>query len=274
MQHLLSAWPEMASKLKVDTIMLFLDYDGTLTPIVERPQDAKLSLQRRKTLQDLAQTEGIKMALVSGRALRDLKKQLGIQGIIYVGNHGIEFEDDKSYFIYPGALPWKSLLKKLADRLTQILKPFPSVFVENKNFTLSVHYRQLSFEKVDQAKAIFLETIHSNPHFSPFAVTDGKKVWEVRPPTKWDKGRMILWFLARFAAHIPAYVFPIYIGDDQTDEDAFKALRGRGIGVKVSENGNELSEANYYLRSTEEVFDFLKRLKALKKEKRKSSVNC
>ncbi len=275
MKHLLSAWDEITSKARQHKLILFMDYDGTLTPIVERPEDAKLSLQRKKILQGLAQMEGIKIVVISGRALDDLKKMVDIPGIVYAGNHGIEFEDGKSYFVYPGVLPWKKLLEKLADRLTQTLKPFHGIFVENKSFTLSIHYRQLSSEKVSQAKAIFLKTLRSKVYFSAFVITNGKKVWEVRPPTKWNKGRMILWFLARFNVHIPEDIFPIYIGDDQTDEDAFRVLKKIGINVKISQGMDEVSEANYYLRSTEEVFDFLKCLKVANKgEKRKANAYC
>jgi len=270
MQHLLSVWNELLATIKECPVMLFLDYDGTLTPIVRHPSFAKLSLTGKKLLRSLVRTEGIKTVIVSGRSLADMKDRMDIPGLIYVGNHGLEFEGPQIRYVHPMARASKKLLRQLAKKLAQSLKFFPKVFVENKALTLSVHYRQLSPSKVKKAKKVFLKTLRPYLRYAQIVFTRGKKVWEVRPPTRWNKGRIVLWLLARMVAHTATKFVPIYIGDDRTDEDAFKAIRRRGIGIKVTQKGNEVSHAGYYLRSTGEVFDFLRRLKMLKKREKKS----
>ena len=261
-------WPKLESRMKKRGVMLFLDYDGKLTPIVRHPSLARLSPPRRKFLEMLTQVDDIKTAIISGRSLAELKQLIRVKGILYVCNHGLEFEDPQLHFIHPKAQTAQALLKQVAQKLTQALEDFPEVWVEDKTLTLSIHYR-----KLNESKAIFVRKIFSNilqPYLriSKLALTEGKKVWEVRPPTPWNKGRMVLWLLARFQAHLPKKVFPIYAGDDRTDEDAFRALKGKGITLKVAEHRSESTEASYYVRSPSEVFLFLMKLKALKEKER------
>ncbi len=123
-----------------------------------------------------------------------------------------------------------------------------------------------------KARKIFFKVLNPYLRYAQVHFKRGKKVWEVRPPTQWNKGRIVLWLLAGFMTRASAKVVPVYIGDDQTDEDAFKAIGRKGIGIKVTPNEKAVSYASYYLRSPSEVFYFLKRLKYLK-EKGKSHVN-
>lgn len=269
MQHLLSAWNEVEPVFRERALMLFLDFDGTLTPIVRQPRLAKLSRVKRKFLQELAAQKEIKTAIVSGRSLADLKKRVGVSGFLYAGNHGLEVEGPSLHFAHPEALTARKLMQKLTVRLKAAFKLFPAVFVENKVFTLSVHYRELASGKLSPARAVFFKVLAPYLNASKVVMTEGKKVWEIRPSHRWNKGTLVLWLLARVIETSSKKVLPIYVGDDRTDEDAFKALRRKGMGVKVIEAKEDgPTEALYSLRSSAEVFDFLGRLKALKNSKR------
>lgn len=265
-ERLLSAWPEIEPRLRKCTVLLFLDYDGTLTPIVDDPLAARLSLKTKKLLRDLSFAEGIKTAIVSGRSLADLKARVGVPGLLYAGNHGLEFEGPSVRFVHPEAASAKNLIRKITIHLKKVFKPFPGILVENKIFTLSVHYRKLAPEKVDPLKALFLKTLGPDFDSSKVVLKEGKKVWEIRPAIRWNKGTLVLWLLARLLARSPGKVLPIYVGDDQTDEDAFRVIQRKGLGVKVMEGKRETTEALYYVRSPKEVFDFLKRLMEVKRK--------
>lgn len=264
MQHLLTSWKEIEPQLRGHTLLLFLDYDGTLTPIVKHPRLARLSSKGKKILRQLVLTRDVKTAIVSGRPLTELKDLIDLPGLIYVGNHGLELEGPKLRFTHPGALQAKPLIKKLRDQLKRSFKSFPGIFVEDKTLTLSIHYRQLSPEKVKPARETLSKVLGPHLLSSALVLTEGKKVWEIRPSVRWNKGTMALWLYGRVLAHSTEKVLPIYVGDDRTDEDAFQALKDQGIGVKVLEAESELGETAYSVRSPEEVFDFLERLIAIK----------
>lgn len=263
-EHLFKAWDGIAAVFKDRYVMLFLDYDGTLTPIAERPEMAKLTVPVRSILRELARQEGIKIALISGRALGDLEKRVRIPGLIYAGNHGLELHSPKIRHVHPAAVEFKQILGKIAGRLKKIYGDLPGIIVENKIFTLGIHYRNLAPGKVDFAKSLLLKEIGPYLGKSRVVLKEGKKVWEVRPAVEWDKGKTVLWLFARVLANSRRRVLPVYVGDDLTDEDAFRALKHRGLGIKVTEDSREMTEARYYLNSPDEVLEFLKRLKRIK----------
>ncbi|MBI1977926.1 MAG: trehalose-phosphatase [Candidatus Omnitrophica bacterium] len=269
MKYLWDAWPAFQLLVSRRDPVVFLDYDGTLTPIVRHPSLAKLSASRRETLRAFAQTKGLRTAIVSGRSLAEVKSLVGVPGVIYAGNHGLEFEGPRTRFVHPKAATIQKQLKGLARKLGQALEPFSGIFVEDKGLTLSVHYRELSETQTKRAKKLFRHVLKPYSGSSQVVVTQGKKVWEVRPSTDWNKGTLILWLLARAIAASSKSKLPIYIGDDRTDEDAFKALKDKGIGIKVTNRPDHSSGAAYFLRSPSEVYLFLKRLRALRTKREK-----
>jgi trehalose-phosphatase len=246
-------------------VVLFLDYDGTLTPIVSHPRFAKLSASKRKVLRELVRCPNLRVAIVSGRSLREIKRQVRIKGLIYAGNHGLEYEGLRLRFVHPEARAARRWLKPLAARLRKVLKPFRRAFVEDKGLTLSVHYRNLPPKRVAAAKALFLEAAGPCLESRRAVTTAGKKVWEVRPGVRWNKGTLVLRLLSRLSARFSRSLLPVYLGDDQTDEDAFKVLRRRGIGVRITARKGKATQARYYLRSPREVFDFLARVGKIKR---------
>ena len=267
MKSLFEHWPAVEPLLKERVVMLFLDYDGTLTPIVDDPARARLSAAGKKALHEISKTGGIITSVVSGRALADVKKLAGVPGLIYAGNHGLELEGPAIRFTHPQAVSAKNLMAKLRVRLKQALRSFTGILVEDKTFTLSVHYRRLAKAKVERARDIFLKTVRPYVRSEKVTLTSGKKVWEVRPVAHWNKGTTVLWLYGRVLAQSEEErILPVYVGDDRTDEDAFRSLKPMGMSVKVRGEGPAESDADYYLESPREVLQFLKRLQALKSQ--------
>ncbi len=260
MEHLLAVWQDVIPKFKeARRILLLMDYDGTLTPIVERPELAVLSEETRDLLRRLAQQRGIKVGIVSGRALADLKSKVSIDGIIYAGNHGLEMEGPGVSFINPLAEEMKPVIRIMHHVLSKTLGSIKGVFVENKGLTLSVHYRMVEDDKAKEVASTFGRVVEIAEASGQVKVTSGKKVYEVRPAIDWDKGRAIKLLMKKYGkGGRESGLLPIYLGDDRTDEDGFATIEKyqNGISVYVGEERQD-SAARYFLKSTEEVAKFL-----------------
>lgn len=261
MEHLLTRWNQIEHELQKKPVMLCLDYDGTLVPIRNTPSEAKLSPRVRKIIQELASQKDFKVVIVSGRSLPEIKKIVGLRELVYVANHGLELEGPQICFTHPNILKTKKVFATVKSELLSKLESFPGLWIEDKALTMSIHYRQLKRAKMKEAETIFLKTLKPYRDSGQLAVTNGKKVWEVRPPERWNKGSAVLWLFARALARHETSIFLIYIGDDQTDEDAFNAVKHKGIGIKVTKSPKKATAADYYLRSPTEVYNFLKQLR-------------
>ena len=261
MEHLLAAWPQVLLRLRsAKQIMLLSDFDGTLTPIVEKPEMAYISESTRYLLQSLAIQRRIKLGVISGRALTDLKKRVNVTGIIYAGNHGFEIEGPGWSFVNPLADEIRPFFRLLSHLLVRALSPTKGVFVENKGITLSVHYRQIARDKTLSMQRAFNRVVNDVRNEGKFKVTLGKKVLELRPDVDWDKGKAISLLLQKFAdGRRDGDLVPIYLGDDLTDEDGFEAIDDHENGISIY-IGNNLrrTNASYYLKSPDEVIEFLK----------------
>jgi trehalose-phosphatase len=216
-------------------------------------------------LRGLSKIPHCKVAIISGRALKDIKNKIGLEGMIYAGNHGLEIDGPKIKFKTPVSSGYMTILKKIKAILKKKLSKIKGVIVEDKGLTLSVHYRLVDTKDVWLVKTIFHETLAHYIVSSKIKIRPGKKVLEIRPSLEWDKGKIVLWLLARlkFSLGKEPYV-PIYIGDDITDEDAFRALKNTGLTVFVGDPGN--SHAKYYLKNTQEVAEFLEQILKIKKD--------
>ena len=263
MKHLFSDQAELRRRLLDKFIFLFLDYDGTLARIADRPEQACLPSRAKELLKELRDCARCKIAIISGRGLEDIKGRIGLEGIIYAGNHGLEIEGPKIKFKSPVSSSYMSLLRKIKDDLEEKIPSVPGAFIEDKGLALSLHYRQANKRDISALKAIFDEIVYAYSAKDKIRVKTGKMVFEIQPPVKWDKGKVTLWLLARqnFALKEKVEVVPLYIGDDVTDEDAFRALGNKGITVRVGEL--EDSRAKYYLKNTDEVFMLLKDIKGI-----------
>jgi len=217
--------------------ILLLDYDGTLTPLVQRPEEALLSQERRQLLKKLAAQKNIKLAIVTGRGLRDIKKLLRLPELIYIGNHGFEIEFRKKVIVPAAARRSRPLFQKLVRELRKALKPYTGCQIEDKKWTVSVHYRRVTAAQQNKVRHIVRHLITPLAKDKKLLMTTGKKVIGFRPPVPWDKGQAVLWLLKKY----PSYS-PVYIGDDITDEDAFRVLRKKGQTYYVGSKKKTLAK--------------------------------
>lgn len=261
MRRLFNAWPEVASQLKdAGQILLLSDYDGTLTPIVERPELAELPPHMRQLLQKLARRSNVMVGIISGRALSDLQERVAIEGITYAGNHGLEIEGPGFSFVNPVAAELKPLLRLLHQVLSRTLEAIKGAFVENKGLTLSVHYRQVEEDQAGVLQSAVERVVAPSRAVGKLRTTMGKKVYEVRPAVDWDKGKAIELLLVRHVRGGKRKPLVIFLGDDLTDEAGFKAVeKHNGISIFVGEPGAN-TRASYFLRSPLEVEKFLEML--------------
>lgn len=239
-------------------IFLFLDFDGTLAPIVKTPRFAKLPVSVKKDLCAIACSGRFKIAIISGRTLEDVKKRVGIEGIIYVGNHGFEIEGPKIKFKSFADPDYFKMLKDIKKLLKDKTADFKGVMVEDKGYSIALHYRAAAQSDVPCIKTAFQEATFTPEVRGRIRTRCGKKIFEVLPPQKWNKGEVVMWLLGRervFDSGDKGRILPVYIGDDVTDEDAFKALRGKGITIFVGSPVK--SAAAYYLNDCREVGKFL-----------------
>jgi len=266
--HLFSCWREVSRQLEAAShIALFSDYDGTLTPIAERPELAEMPSSIRDVLEVIARQRHCMVGIISGRALSDLRDMVGIRGIVYAGNHGLEIEGPGIRFIDPLADELRPVLNLMHRALARSLETIKGALVENKGLTLSVHYRLAGEQEEDQVKRIFEKVLATAHSLEKVKITAGKKVLEVRPPVDWDKGRAITFLMDAYARQDrKGKTLPIFLGDDATDEDGFKVLKERdGISIHVG-GGESRTSARYFLKSPEEVREFLARLLECRRE--------
>jgi trehalose 6-phosphate phosphatase len=237
-----------------DQLAIFLDYDGTLTPIVSHPEKALLSDSMRKTLQALATHAPV--AILSGRDLDDIRRRVGIDTIIYGGSHGFDVAGPRGlrHEVATEFLPMLDIVEK---ELGKELAGIPGVRVERKRFSIAAHYRNVKASEVPELERAVSEVAGRNLDLRRI---DGKKVYELVPNIDWDKGKAVLWLLQQLGLE-RANARPIYIGDDRTDEDAFRALDERGVSILVSEEPRPTA-ASYLLRDPQEVERFLRELVA------------
>ena len=252
MEHLLSHL--RLEGIQRGAILLF-DYDGTLTPIVERPELAVLPQSTRKLLKSLAKR--FKVAIISGRSLADIKKLAGLKGAYYAGNHGLEISGPGIKLDLPEAKCVRPIISKLCGELQNRLRQIHGVIVENKGPTASVHYRLVARGELKNLKENFREIVGPYVRLGRVRVTTGKKVLEIRPNIEWDKGKAALWIIDVIDPE--KRLIPVYIGDDQTDEEAFLALKKEGITVLISGRRRK-SHAKFFLKNVYEVKTFLRKL--------------
>jgi trehalose 6-phosphate phosphatase len=226
--------------------VFFLDYDGTLTPIVKRPELAVISQDMKRVLVRLS--EKYTTAIVSGRAREDVEKLLGIKNLIYAGSHGFDILGPGISLVEPRAEEAIPLIREIVKQLSEELDAIPGIVLEEKKFSVAVHYRLVDEQYLPKIKDSIERIIKNN---RSLRLMSGKKVFEILPNIDWDKGRAIRWIMQ--ALGIRWFdVSVVYIGDDTTDEDAFRMVRTRGTGILVSDKPKE-SAADFQLSSTEEV---------------------
>ncbi|XP_061350095.1 probable trehalose-phosphate phosphatase I [Gastrolobium bilobum] len=262
----LSMFDQIINYSKGKQIVTFLDYDGTLSPIVADPDKAFMSKKMRGTLRDVARH--FPTAIVSGRCIDKVYNFVKLEELYYAGSHGMDIKgptnsrgtkkgNDQAVLFQP-ASQFLPMINEVYKILVEKTKSVPGAKVENNKFCLSVHFRcvdEKSWAPLAEKVRLVLKD------YPKLRLTQGRKVLEIRPTIKWDKGKALEFLLESLGYANSANVFPIYIGDDRTDEDAFKVLRsrGQGIGILVSKIPKE-TDASYTLQDPSEVGQFLRRL--------------
>jgi len=237
-------------------LAVFLDYDGTLTPIVPHPEDAHLSTRMRNILRRLAQN--CTVAVVSGRDLADVRQRVELEQLVYAGSHGFDILVPNGLRQEnPEAKQHEPALNQAEAKLRERTTDLPGTQIERKKFSIAIHFRNVDTHHLAQVESI-VDTVAAE--YPTLRKSHGKKIFELQPDLDWHKGRAVLWLLHTLQLNQPD-VLPLYLGDDLTDEDAFQALQGRGVGIVVRDEPRPTA-ASYALTNSAEVGDFLELLTA------------
>jgi trehalose 6-phosphate phosphatase len=220
---------ELARRIGDARPAVFLDYDGTLTPIVERPQDAVISERMREAVSGLAAR--CTVCVVSGRDRPVVQELIGVHDLVVAGSHGFDIWSPQEGTIeHEAATGFEDLLARVTARLQEALGSIDGAVVEPKRASVAAHYRLVAAPQRPEVAEVVERLLAEHPE--ELKVTPGKMVYELQPKLDWDKGRAVLHMLTALNLEGDGVV-PIYVGDDITDEHAFEALAGRGIGVFV-----------------------------------------
>jgi trehalose 6-phosphate phosphatase len=226
-------------------LAFFLDYDGTLTPIVSRPEVAQLTREQREILRQLS--EKYPVAIISGRDRQDVEALVGLPHLIYAGSHGFDIAGPNGLKVERG----DERTVTEAEKALQPLKKIPHLILERKKYAIAIHYRQCDPAFLPQIEQKVKEV---QTQFPALRMKRGKMVLELQPDIDWDKGKAVLHLIDLMK--LGNEVHPVYIGDDTTDEDAFLALKGRGITIGLKEK----TAALYQLKNPEEVYHLFQSL--------------
>lgn len=233
---------------------VFLDFDGTLAPIMNRPEDASLPAGTRSTLERLSVV--FPVAVISGRDLADVRNLVGIDTLYYAGSHGFEMAGPGGWeFELEGAARFLPALEQAGAELEQCLEGIPGAVIERKRFAVAVHFRPVAEDHVPAVHACTGEVASRHPGLRQ---TGGKQILELRPDVQWNKGKAVEALLNTVRTD-SGPVVPLYVGDDLTDEDAFRVVYHTGIGIVVGEDARETA-AQYALESPDAVRVFLDHL--------------
>jgi alpha,alpha-trehalase len=243
---------EIRERLAQKTLVVFLDYDGTLTPIVEDYNEATLSDDMRVTVAELARHYTV--GIISGRDRKNLRNLVRLNSVFCAGSHGFDIA---------GPEGWRETLQQGTEFLPELdraeselrkrLAAIEGHSVERKRFAIAIHYRRAQAEDVQRIEEVVDQVLADHPRLRK---GHGKKVFQVQPRIDWDKGHAVLWLLERLGFDPPEFL-PLYIGDDVTDEDAFRALHDRGLGIVVRDSETRSTAAHYALEGPEDVQRFL-----------------
>lgn len=247
----LESFADISRQAEGKRLAVFLDYDGTLTPIVDTPEQAVMAEEVRKTVQELARH--CPVGIISGRDLEDVRDKVRIDSIFYAGSHGFDIAGPKGvlseHVVGEDFLP---ALDKAEKNLSRQLGSVPGLLVERKKFAIAIHYRLVEPDKVAEVATVVDDIAARYPTLRK---SSGKKIIELLPRMDWHKGKALFSLLNALQLDGDE-VLPLYIGDDVTDEDAFKALADRGIGIVVQGDSNETAAA-FGLGDPDEVRRFL-----------------
>lgn len=246
-QDLFSAWGKVARRVRVSkSVVLFLDFDGTLVRLRRKPNEVFLAEPARHLLRRLARHPRVTMCFISGRPLADLRKRARVEGALYFGLHGWERSNGRA-----ASSPASRQLRDAMHWVHAQVRNLPGIRVEDKGICFGVHYRAAQDSVVQKADVVVKKVLDRlGPDFRLLA---GKKIWEIYPKEMGSKGMAARDLLKQ----LPGRKLAIYAGDDTTDETAF-ALLPKGVTIRVGRFRE--THAKYFLHTPGEVLTFLKKL--------------
>ena len=257
--HALRDGEQFAERIGGARPAVFTDYDGVLTPIVDRPEDALISASMREVLRELASR--CPVCVVSGRDRAVVQQLMGVDDLVVAGSHGFDiWSPEAGTLEHEAGSAQEGLIENVTAELDQAVGGVPGVAIEPKKISVAAHYRLVADEgdrtKVREAVQ---QLLAERP--DELKMTPGKMVYELQPKLDWDKGRAVLYLIDALRLDGDD-VIPLYLGDDITDEHAFEALKGRGIGIYVGsqtdpERDGRSTAADFVLDSVAEVERFL-----------------
>jgi trehalose-phosphatase len=247
---------DVALRLAGSPLSVLLEIDGTLAPIAPRPDQVKVAPDMCTALENLIAVPDAHVAIVTGRSVSDGRRIVPIKGLGVIGNHGFEVLGEGGEVVSePAAHAFLQVIDTAASRLAPLPKEIPGVVLENKKWTLSVHYRLAARPAISK----IADVVHSLGRELGLVITRGKEVLEMRPPIEVNKGTAGVLWVKRLGASAASSV--LYIGDDRTDEDAFRELRvafPRAVTIRVGDpDHGETTEAEFRVETPAEVRDFL-----------------
>jgi len=243
---------ELLARAEGKRLAVFLDYDGTLSPIVENPEDAVLGDGMRAALSRLAAR--MPVSIVSGRDLKDVQAFVQDDSLYYAGSHGFDLAGPGGWReVVDKGETFLPTLKAAAESLENRLASIDGARVERKRFSLAVHFRQVAENEEEAVAQSVGKTIAEH---DDLRASGGKKVFDIKPRIDWHKGRAVLSLLTTLDLDSDD-VLPIYVGDDTTDEDAFRSLSDRGLGIVVRDGADRRTSARFALEDTDDVERFL-----------------
>lgn len=230
-----------------------LDFDGTLASIRNSPGEVFLEPAARRVLRGIQKNRQVRLSIISGRSLADIKKRVGLKGVYYAGCHGLEMEGPSYYCLHPAAEAARPAMEEIAGDLRRRLSAMPGITIEDKGWTIAVHFRQAGARAVSLARKTVARL--TRKHGKRLGIMPGRKVLEIMPRVCGGKGAAVEKLMRLFKEERP---FPVYMGDDLTDEEAFRVIKGRGLCILV--DGRErpgVSRADYRMGSIAEARRFL-----------------
>lgn len=244
------------------TLLLVTDYDGSLTPFVADPEHARLPADVRRDLRLLSRSASIRVAVMSGRALDDVRRRVGVGGLIYAGCHGLEVAGGGLRFVHPAAHAGRAALSVVAEALAPCPMAIPGTLVEVKGLAVAVHYRHVAVDEVPLVEWEVSQAVSQAMRRRPDArlhILRGNRVLEVLPEVGWYKGECALWIRRQILSEAREPVMLLYVGDEGTDERAFRVLADQAVTVRVGSPG-ATTAATYRLTDGHHVLRLLSAL--------------
>jgi trehalose 6-phosphate phosphatase len=261
---LLPIAPDVERRLMGVPLLLMLDIDGTLAPLAATPNLAAVPKETVEVLDRIAALRETHIALVTGRSAEDAHRLVPSETFWIIGNHGAELRSPAGETtVNEDAARFRDVMASAVAELKAITRDYPGAFFEDKRWTASLHYRLADPAAAPTLESRFADVVARHGLY----MSEGKKVFEMKPPVKVNKGTAVLALARKLVSGVghPGSPTMIFAGDDVTDEDAFKELREHdpsAVTIRVTEDGRAPTDAEFRVRNPEELRTFLEWLGA------------